>query len=366
MVALRYTNPIDGHVHLRGKEYADRRPSFAELAFRDARAVGLAGLVEEPNPDPYLIDEKSIEDRISEIDKIRGDIEHAIAIAITGEESQILEALDIIGRNPRVPTGKSFFSKTTRSKALEILIPKLQKKSWRNLGDSPKGGIAREGHYEDENMFVLPFNPEIPRTHAYRQLPESEVVQFERQFRYAIDGKFRGTLLVKHTSNPKTIYTGEQLVKIFRPEFRVMFETTFHHMFLNIEDDYPIHGNLVKMNPPLRPKSMQEELLECVLAGRTHIIGTDHAPHPREQKIGTPYKSGIPAIPFYPKAIQLLREHGLKEEDEKRLMFDTGNEIYFQGRLKPRLVTVEYNPQLWKAYGFNTFSRVDGTLKDTA
>ena len=98
-----------------------------------------------------------------------------------------------------------------------------QKYSWRVLALSPIGNIVREGHYEDDEMFKMPFIPEVPLTHAYRQHPETEVVQFERQFRFAYDGGFKGILLVKHTTNPETINFGRRLVEHHSPEFQVMF-----------------------------------------------------------------------------------------------------------------------------------------------
>ncbi len=367
MVRVTYWSPIDGHVHLRGNEYSQVKPSFAELFFRDAKAVGLRAAVEEPNPEPYLHNRINICRRIKQIDIVRQkmgamDINHGIAVALTSNPDQIKEALDLIWFNPRVVTAKSFMARTTKSEKLEIIAHPDQKYSWQETSNSPRGKIVREMHLEDEDMFKIEFDPSRPETHAYRQCPESEVIQFERQFGFAYDAGFKGIFLVKHTSNPDTIDLGDKLVK-FDPPFKVMYETTPHHMFLNIEDDYPIHGNGVKMNPPLRPKEMQERLLEYGLAGRTHTIGTDHASHPFDQKIGPPHKSGIPVEPFYPMMIHLLREAGMKEDNVKRLTFDNPNQVYFNGYLAPREVTVEYNPSLWEAYGWNPFSRVDGTLK---
>jgi dihydroorotase len=358
---ISYISPIDPHVHLRGLEYAHISPSYASLAFLAARAVGLQAIIEQPNPDPLLVNEVTVNARVIEMDKIRGDIEHAIAVAITGDEKQIAEAVELISTHPRVAAGKTFFVPSTKSKQIEIVDPAAQRHSWKVLAKHPYGHIVRDGHYEVEEMFTLPFDPTNPVTHALRQGPESEVVQFERQFGFAYDEGFRGTLLVKHVSNPETIDLGEKLVARHRPRFKVKYETTFHHMFLNTDQDYPLHGNLVKMNPPLRSQKMQEQLLERVIAGRTHTIGTDHAPHPKHEKEGAPYKSGIHAIQFYPAGIRLLRQAGLKKDQEDKLLFHNSNSIYFGDALSPSTVNVTYDPSLNNAYGFNPFSRIDGT-----
>lgn len=367
MVSVTYWSPIDGHVHLRGDEYADINPSITRQVFRDAKAVGLRALVEEPNAVPYVKDRKSAEKRAVLIDRIREEedamgIEHAMAIAVTSNENQIYEALSVIAENPRVPTGKSFLCRTTKSEELEIITQEKQKFSWQVLANVANGDIIREIHPEVQEMFVTPFDPKKPETHAYRQGPEAELVSFERNVRFAYNAGYKGKILVKHATNAALIDFGDDFIRR-HPGWkgRLLYETTWHHLWLNIEEDYPIHGNLVKMNPPLRSKEIQEGILNAVIDGRTHTIGTDDARHPIEHKIGEPYKSGIKAIPFYPMGIYLLRKAGLKQEDERRLTFTAPNDIYFQGRLEPREVTVEYNPRLWGES--NPFSRVDGTRK---
>ena len=203
----------------------------------------------------------------------------------------------------------------------------------------------------------IKFDPSKPESHSLYQNPEAEVDEFERQFRNAYDSGYKGDFIVDHTSNYQTIDQGDKLIQQLKPDFRVYYETSFHHMFLNADEDYPIHGNDVKMNPPLRPKWMQERLLERVIAGKTHIIGTDHAPHTLEKKRHPENPaSGIPAIAFWPKGIELLRREGIDEKQLEQIIFWNPNNIY-RMNLVPRIVEVEHDPELWKAYGIAPFSR---------
>ncbi len=355
-----YTSPIDGHVHLRWEEYDQ---PFAEWAIRDAKAVGLCAMVEQPNTIPYLDSHITLHRRINFIDGIRGNIEHGIAVAITPDRQQREEALKEIEENERVVSGKTFLARSTASGGIEIIEPYEQRNAWKHISNSPRGkNLVWEFHCEDESTFVGKFDPTKPESHAFKQHAGAEVVQFERQLDFAYEFGYSGIMVVKHVSNPETIRIGKDFQRRVKTHFRILYETTWHHMFLNIEEDYPIHGNLVKMNPPLRTKKMQEELLEHVLRGDTHLIGTDHAPHPYEQKVGEPYKSGIPAIAFYPKGIGILRILGMREPEIKRVTVDTGNMVYFNGRLKPKCVGgVDYDPELWNKYGMNVWSRIDGT-----
>lgn len=113
----------------------------------------------------------------------------------------------------------------------------------------------------------------------------------------------------------------------------------------------------MKMNPPLRSKESQQSLLEMCLAGKLDIIGSDHAPHPMERKRGPNPASGIPALPFWPRGIELLRKLGISEDLLKDMTFGTANTLFKFG-LAPGEVDCEYNPDLWAKYGFNPFESV--------
>ena len=46
------------------------------------------------------------------------------------------------------------------------------------------------------------------------------------------------------------------------------------------------------------------------------------------------------------------------------MTFGVSNNFYFNGKLEPREVDVDYREERWiQRYGFNPFARVDGTLK---
>lgn len=361
-MAITCVSPIDGHVHLRWDEYKNVQPSFAQRAFEDAREVGLCALVEEPNTEPFLKDRFSVYRRIDEVDRIKGNIFHGIAVAITPNYDQREEALQLVLENNRTVSGKTFLAKSTRSGGIEISDEADQMSAWRHVVERFPKGFVWEFHCEDESLFNESYDSTNPVTHSIRQCSEAEVVQAERQFRFAYDFGFEGNIVIKHTSNPDTIDVLNGSIKRYNPEFRVFYEATPHHLLLNWED-YEIHGNRVKMNPPLRKRAMQEKLLDYALRGEIHLIGTDHAPHPIEHKDGGSYKSGIPGILIWPKVIEILRKSGIKEHELKRATFDNANELYFEGRLKPNVVQAEYNPFRWvERYGFNPFSRIDGSF----
>ena len=313
---VRYQSVIEPHANLRWEEYGEQYPLFIRLAFRDARETGVCAIIEQPNTSPALVNREGIERRKLFADKFKEDIYHGMYVAFTSDAAQQQEAINLVKEGDRVHGDKIFYVRSTASGLIEIVDPEQQRDAW--FAKAKRGYKGPSiGHFEDGKMFVMPYDSAKPETHSLRQCPEAEPVQFEAQFKNAYDAGYEGDFVVLHTSNPNTIDLGEDLVRKLQPKFRVFYETTWHHMFLNADDDYPIHGNGVKMNPPLRSRVRQERLLRYVLEGRTHLIGGDHAPHPVKLKglpgteiMGEP-RSGIVTIPFIPKGIELLQKQGL-------------------------------------------------------
>ena len=351
---VKYLSPIDLHVHLRGTEYDT---NYAKLAFEDARSVGLRAMAEMPNPLPQLTDSNIVDQRFSQLANYAwgtyDHIQHYINIGLTNNLSQVRDALRLIMNNTRsVKADKVFYTHSTGN--MGILDEDYQKEIWKLKRDLGYRGVSM-AHFEDEKSYVGEFDYMNPVTHSLRQCPEAELVQVERQIKNAIDFQFQGTFYVAHVSNPDTIKYLSPLKK--KVDFEIIIEATWHHMFLN-HDTYKTSGNIVKMNPPLRSREMQVELLRHVLNGDVDIIGTDHAPHPLEKKINTPNPySGIPALLFWPKGIELLMNLGINNMILNSLIFYTANRI-FNLRFEPREVDCVYQPELWGRYGYNPFESI--------
>jgi len=352
---ILYLKPIDSHVHLRWKEYTH---PFMQWAFEDARAVGLRGLIEQGNTHPILGDLKTLEKRKAIADRLRENIEYKVHPVFSRNSAQQDHILSVLTNKmlDHIAGDKTFYVRSTRSGEIEIINHVDQMSAWNKKVRVGYKGVSI-GHFEDGDTFRGEFDYKNPRSHSERQNPESELVQIERQLVFADEAGFEGTFYIAHTSNPDSV----DFVERMRPnlDFKVVMEVTPHHMFLNVEEDYPIHGNFVKMNPPLRPKVMQEKLLEYVLNGKFDVIATDHAPHPYELKRSENPPSGIPGIPIWPKAIEILKSLGAKEDLIEKMCFDNPNKLFFDGKLRPEYANVEYDPSLWNKYGENPYSRID-------
>lgn len=354
---MKYLRPIDSHVHLRGEEYPDI--DYFTRGFADANAVGLAGLLEMPNPKPPIVTEEAAAARLGKSGNLYNDfgaedyIYHGINIGVTHNMFQIGRAIGAYLREDlSVSALKIYFTHSTGN--MGILDEDLQREIWTAITKTGYKGPVM-GHFEDERHYFEKFDPAIPATHSLHQSEEAELVSVIKQLKNAVDVGFEGIFYVCHVSNPETVLFLERERK-GRP-FEIVCEATFHHLFLNMHDYHP-QKNRIKMNPPVRNSKLQEQLLAQAVAGMIQVIGTDHAPHPVDRKDSDNPPSGIPALPLWPRGIQLLREeYNIPERVLENLIFNNANRIFKLG-LKHRYVEREYDPSRWEFYGYNPFARL--------
>lgn len=366
---MRYWSPIDTHVHLRWLEYAGE--SFLAWGIDDANAIGLAAVMEMGNTKPQITDETVIQQRLDHVADPLATVpayhERPAAHYIhPGLTDSILDTVALFrllkAGHVRVKAAKLYTCHSTGR--MGLTDPRARANVWQIAAE-----VGYEGpvvvHAEDHKLFgyggVL-FRPEDPSSHSWYQGERAEISGAIETVRFAREAGFRGDIVFAHTSSPTTV---EKVLEELREDdsFYVMFEVTWHHLFLNIEDDYPIHGNRVKMNPPLRSRESQERLLKMLVdTPDSFFIGSDHAPHPvaAKDRLDPHPASGIPAIPFWPRGIQLLRERSPfgGEEALRRMTFDRANKLFGLG-LKPFEVETEYDSSRWDKYGWNPFSRLD-------
>ncbi len=90
-------------------------------------------------------------------------------------------------------------------------------------------------------------------------------------------------------------------IKQVKPNLRISFEVTPHHLFLS-NDNILDNENFGKVLPPLRNPKHSQFLFNELREGNIALIGTDHAPHTLEEKsrdyLGAP--SGFPGFETYP------------------------------------------------------------------
>ncbi len=146
--------------------------------------------------------------------------------------------------------------------------------------------------------------------------------------------------------------------------FRITFEVTPHHLLLSkdISLDNETHG---KVLPPLRGREHSQFLLNELKEGNILLIGTDHAPHTREEKsqeyLKTP--SGFPGFETYPIILfdQIFRyklslENFVKASSENPAkVFNLRNKGFIEEGYDADLIIINKIPEyLIKAQNFKT------------
>jgi dihydroorotase len=100
------------------------------------------------------------------------------------------------------------------------------------------------------------------------------------------------------------------------PEFELLarnrdvasVEVTPHHLTLVAPEAYHRLGTLAQMNPPVRDAAHQEALWRAVRSGLVDVLGSDHAPHSREEK-AKPYPSSPSGAPGVQTLVPLMLDH---------------------------------------------------------
>lgn len=85
-------------------------------------------------------------------------------------------------------------------------------------------------------------------------------------------------------------------------------EVTPQHLTLAAEDAYPRLGSHAQMNPPIRSAWHRDGLWHWLNQGVPDVIGSDHAPHTREEK-SKPYPASPSGMPGVQTLLPLLLDH---------------------------------------------------------
>ena len=85
-------------------------------------------------------------------------------------------------------------------------------------------------------------------------------------------------------------------------------EITPQHLTLSSPDCYDDLGTYAQMNPPIRSGRHQKKLWEAIRSGVADIIGSDHAPHTKEEK-NNPYPQSPSGMPGVQTLVPVMLNH---------------------------------------------------------
>ena len=259
---------IDTQVHFR--EPGNEHKEDLESGSRAAVLGGVTAVFEMPNTSPPTTTRVAIEDKLARAAG-RMHCDHAFYVGATPANVGALAALE---RLPGVCGVKAFLGSSTGT----LLLDKEE-----DIFAAMKAATRRMAvHSEDEarlrerRHFIVKGDV---RSHPVWRDVETARLSTERVLRLARAAGRR--LHVLHVT------TADELPLLAEARDLATVETTPQHLTLAAPECYERLGTLAQMNPPIREASHRQALWQAVREGLIDVIGSDHAPHTREEKTRT-------------------------------------------------------------------------------
>jgi dihydroorotase len=104
------------------------------------------------------------------------------------------------------------------------------------------------------------------------------------------------------------VSTADEMALLARHRRRVTVEVTPHHLSLHAPDCYERLGTFAQMNPPVRERHHRDALWQAVRDGVVDVIGSDHAPHTRDEK-RRPYPQSPSGMTGVQTLLPLMLDH---------------------------------------------------------
>ncbi len=270
---------IDTQVHFR--EPGNAQKEDLESGSRAAVLGGVTAVFEMPNTNPATTTRLALDDKFARA-KGRMYCDYAFYVGAT---PQTIGALGLLEQVPGVAGVKAFLGSSTGTLLLdedEDILAMLQ------------GGRRRVAvHSEDEARLrerkSLAKSGD-PRTHPFWRDVETARLSTERVLRLAREAGRR--IHVLHVT------TEEELPLLAKARDLATMEVTPQHLTFAAPECYERLGTYAQMNPPIRESRHRDALWRAVRDGLVDVIGSDHAPHTREEKekIYPDTPSGMPGV----------------------------------------------------------------------
>ena len=270
---------MDTQVHFREPGNSHKE----DLASGSLAAIlgGVTAVFEMPNTAPPTTTRAAIEDKLA---RARGRMhcDHAFYVGATPAN---IGALGELEKMPGVCGIKAFLGSSTGT----LLLNKEA-----DILAALKAGKRRVAvHSEDEDRMIARkalAERGKPETHPVWRDAEAARMSTELVLRLARQAGRR--LHVLH------ITTADEIPLLAAAKDVSTAETTPQHLTLSAPECYERLGTYAQMNPPIRDESHRQALWAAVREGVIDVIGSDHAPHTREEKDKTypDTPSGMPGV----------------------------------------------------------------------
>ncbi|MBA4795116.1 MAG: dihydroorotase [Phenylobacterium sp.] len=280
---------IDTQVHFRepGLEWKED----LETGSRGAVLGGVVAVFEMPNTEPTTTDADALADKLARA-KGRMHCDHAFYVGGTHENAAFLGELE---RLPGCCGVKVFMGASTGTllvqddEGVEQVLRHVNRRATFHSEDeyrlADRRGLARTGDWTS--------HPEVRDAQA-------AVQSTERLLRIA--RKLGKRIHVLHVT------TADEVEILARHKDVATVEMTPQHLTLEGPEAYERLKGFAQMNPPIRDAHHRAGLWRGLAAGVTDVIGSDHAPHTREEK-ARPYPASPSGMPGVQTLVPVMLTH---------------------------------------------------------
>lgn len=270
---------IDTQVHFRepGLEWKED----LETGSRCAVLGGVVAVFEMPNTEPTTTDPDALADKLKRANH-RMHCDHAFYVGGTHENAAFLGELE---RLPGCCGIKVFMGASTGT--LLVADDEGVEQVLRN--------ISRRAAFHSEDEYRLADRRPLARTGDWTSHPEV------RDAQSAIQSTERLVRLARKTGkriHVLHVTTKEEIAYLAAHKDVASVEVTPQHLTLAGPEAYERLKGFAQMNPPIRDAAHRAGLWAGVANGVADVLGSDHAPHTREEK-ARPYPaspSGMPGV----------------------------------------------------------------------
>ncbi|MGA2951949.1 MAG: dihydroorotase [Caulobacteraceae bacterium] len=270
---------VDSQVHFRepGLEWKED----LETGSRCAVLGGVTAVFEMPNTEPTTTDADALADKL---DRARGRMhcDHAFYVGGTHENARFLGELERLRGCCGV---KVFMGASTGS----LLVPDDEGVA------AVLRHINRRGTFHSEDEYRLAERRPLARTGDWTSHPEVRDAESAIRSTRRLVGLARALGKRIHVLH---VTTADEIAFLADHKDVASVELTPQHLTLTAPEAYErLHG-FAQMNPPIREARHQAGLWRGIEMGVADVLGSDHAPHTREEK-ARPYPaspSGMPGV----------------------------------------------------------------------
>ena len=280
---------IDTQVHFRepGLEWKED----LESGSRAAVLGGVVAVFEMPNTEPTTTDPDSLADKLTRA-KGRMHCDHAFYVGGTHENAVFLGELE---RLPGCCGIKVFMGASTGS--LLVQDDEGIEQVLRH--------VNRRAAFHSEDEYRLAERRPLARTGDWTSHEEV------RDAASALESTHRLVRIAKALGkriHVLHVTTAEEMVFLAANKDVASVEVTPQHLTLTAPEAYERLKGYAQMNPPIRNKYHQDGLWDALAAGVADVLGSDHAPHTKEEK-ARPYPASPSGMPGVQTLVPVMLTH---------------------------------------------------------